>query len=43
MIQVLMLEKWLKNPNAENWIETFRTPSKKGQTHQSDFSLNLRN
>ena len=37
------LEKWLKNPNAENWIETFRTPSKKGQTHQSDFSLNLRN
>jgi hypothetical protein len=36
------LEKWLKNPNAENWIETFRTPSAKGQTHQSDFSLNLR-
>ena len=37
------LEKWLKNPNAENWIKTFRTPSAKGQTHQSDFSLNLRN
>jgi hypothetical protein len=37
------LEKWSKNPNAENWIETFRTPSAKGQTHQSDFSLNLRN
>ena len=36
------LEKWLKNPNAENWIKTFRTPSAKGQTHQSDFSLNLR-
>ena len=36
------LEKWLKNPNAENWIETFRTPSKTGQTHQSEFSLNLR-
>ena len=36
------LEKWLKNPNAENWIETFRTPSAKGQTHQSEFSLNLR-
>ena len=36
------LEKWLENPNAENWIKTFRTPSAKGQTHQSDFSLNLR-
>ena len=35
------LEKWLKNPNAENWIETFRTPSKTGQTHQSEFSLNF--
>ena len=37
------LEKWSTNPNAENWIETFRTPSAKGQTDQSDFSLNLRN
>jgi len=36
------LEKWSQNPNAENWIETFRTPSKTGQTHQSEFSLNLR-
>lgn len=36
------LEKWLKDPAPENWIETFRTPSKKGQTHQSEFSLNLR-
>jgi len=36
------LEKWLQNPNAENWIETFRQPSKTGQTHQSEFSLNLR-
>ena len=36
------LEKWSQNPNAENWIETFRQPSKTGQTHQSDFSLNLR-
>ena len=36
------LEKWSQNPNAENWIETFRTPSKTGQTHQAEFSLNLR-
>ena len=37
-----LLNKWKKNPTDRNWIEIFRAPSETGQTHQSDFSRNLR-
>ena len=36
------ITQWKKNPTPGNWTELFRTPSKSGQTHQSEFSLNLR-
>jgi hypothetical protein len=37
-----LINKWKKNPTLENWVNTFRAPSRTGQTHQSDFSKNLR-